>query len=128
VSDTFVYVIATKHPDGRLIPPVKIGITSKVGARFRALNTASSRPLALLRTFGGMARDTAREIERELHETFSEERQHGEWFDIEPYVAELYVSGAFRRRGGSHPDFCGFASTWMKRPDHPRREWPRPRA
>ncbi|HCX66930.1 GIY-YIG nuclease family protein [Parvibaculum sp.] len=54
---------------------VKIGYTTSLEARFKALRTSSPRPLKVHHVlFGG------RDDERELHQRFSHLRVEGEWF------------------------------------------------
>lgn len=77
----YVYFIA----GGGLI---KIGVANDVRARFNSIRTMSPAPLTLLGfTSGSVA------LERELHERFSQHRQHGEWFtdcqEIRDYLAEV---------------------------------------
>jgi hypothetical protein len=57
--------------------PIKIGVSSDVPKRIRAIQTTSPAELLVLRVIpsGG------RELERKLHESFAAHRLHGEWFE-----------------------------------------------
>lgn len=73
----YVYVIHdTDHP-GRY----KIGITTNLKQRMSMYNTHRSGVVAL-----DVAALTSRyaEIEAELHQLYSAQRVHGEWFDLTP--------------------------------------------
>lgn len=56
---------------------VKIGITKKLKARMSALRNNSPVPVKLFHTICVYP-----DVERDMHERFSESRQHGEWFKL----------------------------------------------
>lgn len=62
---------------------VKIGITTKLDRRIRALQHANGRQLETLVTFEG-----GRGEEAFLHAAFQQERLHGEWFSLTPRLAD----------------------------------------
>jgi hypothetical protein len=57
----------------------KIGLTSNIERRFNTLRAQSPIPLELILYVNG---ENARELERELHDKFSDKRHHGEWFEL----------------------------------------------
>jgi hypothetical protein len=57
----------------------KIGFASNIERRFNTLRAQSPIPLELVLHFNG---ENARELERELHDKFSDKRHHGEWFEL----------------------------------------------
>ena len=86
MSTHYVYVIA--HNDGtQLRGPVKIGITSSLGARLAGIQTGNPKPLAVAHVFSFADRNHAVKIERQFHEDHYESRLSGEWFDITPFDA-----------------------------------------
>lgn len=68
---------------------IKIGVTSNLVSRLRALRNSSPVPVELLATVSG--KGTLYEMK--LHERFAALRRHGEWFEddgaIREHVAEL---------------------------------------
>lgn len=69
---------------------VKIGYTDgNPRKRLRALQTGSPTKLAILAVHPG-----TRDTERRLHEEFSGDRTHGEWFDLSDdlivHIAQVY--------------------------------------
>lgn len=85
-SDHFIYVISVTKL-GIPLAPVKIGITSQVDGRLKALQTASPYPLSLVHTFTVPNKGIAREIERAFHEVQKKHKTSGEWFDLDPMIA-----------------------------------------
>lgn len=83
--ETSVYVIAVEAGTGE--GPVKIGISSNVGKRFRTLQTASPYKLGLVHEFTVPNRDIAREIEECFHAVQKRHRTVGEWFKLNPIIA-----------------------------------------
>jgi hypothetical protein len=72
---------------------IKIGITSDLGARLRALRDASPVPLALLHSLPGTARQ-----ESALHLKFIAARSHAEWFratdELRAFIERLKIASA----------------------------------
>jgi len=67
----------------------KIGKTINPEDRFKSLQTLSPVPLALIHTV--KTGDTMM-LEHELHERFSEKREQGEWFKLEPADVDFIKS------------------------------------
>lgn len=63
--------------------PIKIGFTTNLDKRIKALQTASPDNLILLAAVEGSER-----TERGLHARFGEHRQRGEWFAPAPEILE----------------------------------------
>lgn len=67
---------------------VKIGITTDLDRRLRELQVATAETLAVIGQVPG-----GREMERELHERFKDQRLTGEWFvpsgDLLAYIATV---------------------------------------
>jgi Meiotically up-regulated gene 113 len=76
--------------------PVKIGFAADVERRVRELQCGSPFPLRVLAAWQGDGRD-----ERELHERFAADREHGEWF--RPTAELRALIGKGRARGWSCP-------------------------
>lgn len=75
---------------GRVVPLVKIGVTTDLRQRMRDLakqTMSGQSPIVLALEEGGL------EYERELHRLFAEEREAGEWFRYSPtlqaYIQDL---------------------------------------
>jgi hypothetical protein len=65
--------------------PIKIGFSANLHARIRALKNSSSAPIRLLAATPG-----GRDLERDYHDRFAADRQHGEWFVRTPaIIAEI---------------------------------------
>lgn len=67
----------------------KIGFSTNVPARLKACQTGSPLPLSVWRVFEG-----GRELERELHERFADEREHGEWFRVSDRLRDFVEPAA----------------------------------
>lgn len=76
---------------------VKIGYSKNPWKRYRQLCTGCPNPLALVFTF--YCHD-APSLERKLHESFSQYRANGEWFN----VTAKQVMQEICRIGFSHPE------------------------
>jgi hypothetical protein len=62
---------------------IKIGITTNVPSRLRAIRNSSPVPVELLGMFRGNIGD-----EMDAHSRFKELRRHGEWFEDTPALRE----------------------------------------
>lgn len=76
-SPCSVYIIQDAHG------AVKIGIAADAEARLKDLQTANSRPLALVYNLKFDNRQIAQQIERILHKRFASDALSGEWFSID---------------------------------------------
>lgn len=65
---------------------VKIGRTSLIRARLRAIRLASPVPVDLVALFRG-------DVEMVMHDCFRMHRSHGEWFEAAPVIDFLYPLG-----------------------------------
>lgn len=63
---------------------VKIGYSAHVSQRVDALRIGSPVPLTLW-----YLRNGDRELERELHDRFADDRSHGEWFHVSDAITEF---------------------------------------
>lgn len=90
-----VYIIA-RMKGNRPTRPVKVGISSNPDKRLASLQTANPFPLVLLTTFYCPTRGMAKELEACFHETQSNRRLSGEWFDIAPIEAVELLCMNFR--------------------------------
>lgn len=80
-----VYIVA--HANGSTgEKPVKVGITSNLDGRLRALQTGSFRKLVYVMTLATPNREISSYMEAAFHSLQKDRRLEGEWFDIE--VAE----------------------------------------
>lgn len=84
----FIYAPAVKM--------VKIGRSTNIKSRIRALKTMSPTDLHLLATEGGGA-----ERELALHNMFAEHRSHGEWFHMVPEI-EDHIEHVATRKAPAH--------------------------
>jgi hypothetical protein len=82
---------------------IKIGYSSKVGARLAAMRTASAEPLRLLGCAPG-----GRLLERQLHREFADARSRGEWFCATPEliarISSLCTEADIAREVGAPSD------------------------
>lgn len=60
--------------------PVKVGVTSNLKRRMKAMQTGNPRELTCRVLLGPMSRADAFEYEQQLHGTFKRMRLRGEWF------------------------------------------------
>jgi hypothetical protein len=99
---------------------VKIGTSTNVAARLRALQTSSPHRLELLHAF--LVTDNgARELEGEAHRLLDRHRCHGEWFDVTADAAVQAVEQAGRNVfGKSVVDLTGEARPQIAAPAQPR--------
>lgn len=86
----FVYIIATMR-DGEPCGPVKVGITKSVAKRFGALQTASAHKLDVYFAAPVPDRVNAQNIEKGFHTVLRKHRMHGEWFDLPPAKAKVFL-------------------------------------
>lgn len=70
MSESVVYAIAAEHM-------VKIGFTTNLDKRMRAIQTGCPFPIVCLGTAPG-----GQLLERALHRQFCRSRRHGEWFEL----------------------------------------------
>lgn len=83
MKEHFIYVI------GRVEGPVKIGITSALGARLATLQTGCPYKIEVIYARACRDRESALSHERAFHEDNAENRLAGEWFDLDgEYAAE----------------------------------------
>jgi hypothetical protein len=76
----YVYFVACKDPNYRIANPhMKIGCTTRLDGRLRAIQTGS--PVALM-FMGYIESDDPGKLERYFHDLFKKDRKHGEWFDV----------------------------------------------
>ncbi len=92
IKQSFVYVI---HAQGT--PRVKLGVTTDVDARLRAIQTGCPYKCVVLAQWPGSPR-----LERKLHEHFKEHRKHGEWFELPPYSGKAIYDIVMNHETGSH--------------------------
>lgn len=88
MSERYLYLIATVHA-GVETSPIKIGIATNPRARLRELQTASPYLLALHEYW--QVDLGARFFEAEIHDALTDKRLRGEWFDLEPLYARMWV-------------------------------------
>lgn len=86
----FVYIIATLR-DGKPSEPVKVGITKSIASRFNTLQTASPNKLEVYFAAPVPNRENAAKIEKGFHHVLRKHRLNGEWFDISPGKAKVYL-------------------------------------
>ena len=89
---TYVYVIGIADGSG----PVKIGISSKLGARLASLQTASPSKLKIHHSFSFPDRPLARAFEKLFHERFMESSMQGEWFGMSHEEAAEIITGILK--------------------------------
>lgn len=93
IKQSFVYVI---HAQGT--PRVKLGVTTDVESRLRAIQTGCPYKCVVLAKWPGSPR-----LERKLHEYFKEHRKHGEWFELPPYSGKAIYDIVMSHETGTHP-------------------------
>lgn len=77
-----LYIIAHRHAE-KLVKPVKVGITSNLKARIRAVQTGNPAPVEFAFVFDFPNADIARSMELAFHNLQKEDRLTGEWFNID---------------------------------------------
>ncbi len=82
-DETHVYIIC-RIKSNKPKSPVKVGISSNPAKRIASLQTANPFQLVLLTTFYCPTLEMARSLEASFHETQSDRRLWGEWFNIHP--------------------------------------------
>lgn len=82
-----LYLVGHEHND--LGYAVKVGITESLGGRLAQLQTGSCEELVLFYSFRLPSRSLAAEAERRFHEMYAPERIRGEWFSVEPGLAQF---------------------------------------
>lgn len=92
MSRTYLYVV------GREEGPVKVGISTNVLSRMRALQTGCPFKLELLAMFRFDTREDAASQESFFHECYADVRTSGEWFRIEADLAIEGVDGNISMR------------------------------
>jgi hypothetical protein len=88
-----LYLIATADSLGNAAAPVKVGIAGNPAARLKTLQTGNPRKLILHETWD--CHEHAAKLEGDLHELLSNERISGEWFDIAPEMARMWIEANF---------------------------------
>lgn len=94
-DETHVYIIC-RIKSNKPKSPVKVGISSNPAKRIASLQTANPFQLVLLTTFYCPTREMARSLEASFHETQSDRRLWGEWFNIHPMEATELMCLNFR--------------------------------
>ncbi len=84
---SYTYLVTHKGPDGQLCGPVKVGITTSLRSRLRALQTGSPSELVMAIAIGATDTVGARAVEQRFHRTHDGSRLVGEWFDLDPALA-----------------------------------------
>ncbi|WP_371323915.1 GIY-YIG nuclease family protein [Dechloromonas sp. ZY10] len=89
-----VYFIAENENDDHSSLRVKIGRTKDLQVRLRALRTGSPYDLKLM---GWIESDDDKQLELALHERYTDQRIHLEWFYLQPedVLAELKSHGIY---------------------------------
>jgi len=72
----FLYCIASADA-------VKIGITTDVDSRLKALQTANPQTLKLVDALPMISKNKAKQVEQLIHKCFKKYRLKGEWFSME---------------------------------------------
>lgn len=93
IKQSFVYVI---HAQGT--PRVKLGVTTDVDSRLRAIQTGCPYKCVVLAKWPGSPR-----LERKLHEHFKEHRKHGEWFELPPYSGKAIYDIVMSHETDTYP-------------------------
>ena len=88
-------ITATKRPGfvylfhARNTSRYKIGITKNIETRLKSANTHSPYPVSCI---AFIKSNDAKALESNLHRHFSEQRVHGEWFELTPaHIAEFML-------------------------------------
>lgn len=88
----YLYLICTVR-DGEPVAPVKVGITTNLRTRIKALQTACPYPLRFYEvwSFGKDRPVEIKWLEGAFHATQKDKRTSGEWFNAEPEIARLII-------------------------------------
>lgn len=95
----YIYIVA--HANGETgEKPVKVGITSNLDGRIRALQTGSYKKLTYALTLATPCREISAYMESAFHSLQAHRRLEGEWFDVDVIEAMqllcLYFEVAIR--------------------------------
>ena len=91
--DEFLYIIA--HLDlvnEKWVGPVKIGISGNPAARVDQLQSGNPHRIGVYAKAGLSVRSMTRDLESIAHNHFKEVRLAGEWFDVNPEEALLWLN------------------------------------
>lgn len=84
--------------------PIKIGISGDVAKRVSSIQTGNPQPCRLLASF---EHKNAVDVERRLHDTFSDLRMEGEWFTYDERISDVIDAWRFiesdQGRGDNKP-------------------------
>ncbi len=89
------------------IPPVKVGIASKIERRLDQIQVGNPNKVILYQSFSCPNRIMASSIEEEFHKKMDEKRIRGEWFNISPSEAApiiVKISKSLEGKVSSEPD------------------------
>lgn len=89
-QDVHVYVICHEAEDG-YHGPVKVGVANDAEKRLKTLQTGNPYRLTIWKTFPIPDRDIAMHVEHAFHAVLAKQRLGGEWFDMPPAVAEMFM-------------------------------------
>lgn len=90
--DYYIYIIAHRDAEERHVGPVKVGISKTPDKRLLSLQTGNPRRLAMFFRFATPEQEIAAYMERAFHEINRDHRLEGEWFDLSPKTALLFMS------------------------------------
>lgn len=90
----FVYLICAEHLD----KPTKVGHTTGVNDRLKALQSGSPLRLRVVMHYGAEDVDLAKQIERAIHAHYKQRRMHGEWFDVPATEIIDWINAEFAAR------------------------------
>src|ERR1700691_1199818 len=88
-TDVFVYIFAAKTGDAKSL--IKVGMASDVDKRRRTLQTSCPYEIETFHIFTCPNRTIAGNIERAFHVTQANRRSFGEWFNLDPSVALIFM-------------------------------------
>lgn len=86
--DDCLYLVASVH-SGIAAAPVKIGITRNINKRVQALQTACPQTIRLYEYWE--CGELSAVFEGLAHDTLDQERMRGEWFDVDPETARMWI-------------------------------------
>lgn len=96
---SYVYVMATRRA-GRLVSPVKVGVSDDPEARLRTLQYGYPYELVLLAARKCSDRELALNFEESFLHGAGDCRLRGEWIDGDPEDAARYLLALERTDGG----------------------------